>query len=70
MATFISLLEGNSKFTQGYICSTADSTSRNLDKGITSFSEFMPDVKSTFDGVKDNFELAILDAKTAAKNAG
>lgn len=32
VATFISLLEGNSKFTQGYICSTADSTSRNLDK--------------------------------------
>lgn len=32
VATFISLLEGNAKFTQGYICSTADTTSRNLDK--------------------------------------
>jgi predicted helicase len=32
VSTFISLLEGNSKFTQGYICSTADATSRNLDK--------------------------------------
>ena len=32
VATFISLLEGNAKFTQGYICSTADTTSKNLDK--------------------------------------
>lgn len=43
-------------------------TTKNLNKGIASFSEFMPDVKNTFAGVKDNFELAILDAKTAAKN--
>ena len=32
VATFISLLEGNKKFTQGYICSSANITSRNLDK--------------------------------------
>jgi superfamily II DNA or RNA helicase len=32
VATFISLLEGNDKFTQGYICSTANVTSKNLDK--------------------------------------
>ena len=32
VSTFISLLEGNDKFTQGYICSTANVTSKNLDK--------------------------------------
>jgi superfamily II DNA or RNA helicase len=32
VSTFISLLEGNDKFTQGYICSTANGTSKNLDK--------------------------------------
>lgn len=32
VATFISLLEGNKKFTQGYICSSANITSRNFDK--------------------------------------
>ena len=32
VSTFISLLEGNNKFTQGYICSTANVTSKNLDK--------------------------------------
>lgn len=32
VATFISLLESNSKITQGYICSTADITSRILGK--------------------------------------
>jgi superfamily II DNA or RNA helicase len=32
VSTFISLLEGNEKFTQGYICSTANVTSKNLDK--------------------------------------
>ena len=32
VSTFISLLESNSKFTQGYICSSADITSRNYNK--------------------------------------
>jgi superfamily II DNA or RNA helicase len=32
VATFISLLESNPKLTQGYICSTADSTSHNFQK--------------------------------------
>ena len=32
VATFISLLEGNKKFTQGYICSSANITSRNFEK--------------------------------------
>ena len=32
VATFISMLEGNKKFTQGYICSSANITSRNFDK--------------------------------------
>jgi superfamily II DNA or RNA helicase len=32
VSTFISLLESNKKFTQGYICSTADLTSRNYNK--------------------------------------
>jgi superfamily II DNA or RNA helicase len=32
VATFISLLEGNKNFTQGYICSSANVTSRNLEK--------------------------------------
>ena len=32
VATFISLLEGNKKFTQGYICSSANITSRNFQK--------------------------------------
>jgi superfamily II DNA or RNA helicase len=32
VATFISLLEGNKIFTQGYICSSANLTSRNLEK--------------------------------------
>ena len=32
VATFISLLESNSKITQGYICSSADLTSRNFQK--------------------------------------
>lgn len=32
VSTFISLLEGNDKFTQGYICSTANVPSKNLDK--------------------------------------
>ena len=32
VSTFISLLEGNDKFTQGYISSTANVTSKNLDK--------------------------------------
>lgn len=32
VSTFISLLEGNDKFAQGYICSTANVTSKNLDK--------------------------------------
>jgi superfamily II DNA or RNA helicase len=32
VSTFISLLESNSKFTQGYICSSADVTSRNYNK--------------------------------------
>lgn len=32
VSTFISLLESNAKFTQGYICSSADITSRNYNK--------------------------------------
>jgi len=32
VSTFISLLESNDKFTQGYICSSADITSRNYNK--------------------------------------
>jgi superfamily II DNA or RNA helicase len=32
VATFISLLEGNKNFTQGYICSSANVTSRNFEK--------------------------------------
>jgi predicted helicase len=32
VATFISLLEGNKNFTQGYICSSANITSRNFEK--------------------------------------
>lgn len=32
VSTFISLLESNSKLTQGYICSSADLTSRNFQK--------------------------------------
>jgi superfamily II DNA or RNA helicase len=32
VSTFISLLESNEKFTQGYICSSADLTSRNFNK--------------------------------------
>jgi superfamily II DNA or RNA helicase len=32
VSTFISLLESNNKFTQGYICSSADITSRNYNK--------------------------------------
>ena len=32
VATFISMLEGNKKFTQGYICSSANITSRNFEK--------------------------------------
>jgi superfamily II DNA or RNA helicase len=32
VSTFISLLESNAKFTQGYICSSADVTSRNYNK--------------------------------------
>lgn len=32
VSTFISLLESNHKFTQGYICSSADVTSRNFNK--------------------------------------
>lgn len=32
VATFISMLEGNKKFTQGYICSSANITSRNFKK--------------------------------------
>ncbi len=32
VSTFISLLESNKKLTQGYICSTADLTSRNYNK--------------------------------------
>lgn len=32
VSTFISLLESNAKFTQGYICSSADVTSRNFNK--------------------------------------
>ena len=32
VSTFISLLESNTKLTQGYICSTADLTSRNFQK--------------------------------------
>jgi superfamily II DNA or RNA helicase len=32
VATFISLLEGNKKITQGYICSSANITSRNFEK--------------------------------------
>jgi superfamily II DNA or RNA helicase len=32
VSTFISLLESNHKFTQGYICSSADITSRNYNK--------------------------------------
>ena len=32
VSTFISLLECNAKFTQGYICSSADLTSRNFNK--------------------------------------
>ena len=32
VSNFISLLESNAKFTQGYICSSADITSRNYNK--------------------------------------
>jgi superfamily II DNA or RNA helicase len=32
VATFLSLFESNSKITKGYICSSADLTSKNLDK--------------------------------------
>ena len=32
VSTFISLLESNDKITQGYICSSADLTSRNFNK--------------------------------------
>jgi predicted helicase len=32
VSTFISLLEGNKNFTQGYICSSANITSRNFEK--------------------------------------
>lgn len=32
VATFISLLEGNKNFTQGYICSSSNVTSRNFEK--------------------------------------
>jgi predicted helicase len=35
VSTFISLLESNNKFTQGYICSSAGITSRNYNKHNT-----------------------------------
>lgn len=62
VSTFISLLEGNDKFTQGYICSTANVTSKNLDKVknkpinlILSDSWVMLD-ENFFDKVRNYFE--------------
>lgn len=62
VSTFISLLEGNDKFTQGYICSTANVISKNLDKVknkpinlILSDSWVMLD-ENFFDKIRNYFE--------------
>jgi superfamily II DNA or RNA helicase len=65
VSTFISLLESNNKITQGYICSSADLTSRNFNKLKTKpinlimsdswqmlDEEFFNDVRKTLEGKK------------------
>lgn len=65
VSTFISLLESNDKITQGYICSSADLTSRNFNKLKTKpinlimsdswqllDEEFFNDVRKTLEGKK------------------
>ena len=65
VSTFISLLESNNKLTQGYICSSADLTSRNFNKLKTKpinlimsdswqllDEEFFNDVRKTLEGKK------------------
>jgi superfamily II DNA or RNA helicase len=65
VSTFISLLESNDKITQGYICSSADLTSRNFKKLKTKpinlimsdswqllDEEFFNDVRKTIEGKK------------------
>jgi len=57
VATFIALFEGNKKFTQGYICSSANITSRNLDKITTKpITKILADTWQNLD--KDFFDKA------------
>lgn len=57
VATFISLLEGNKNFTQGYICSSANITSRNFEKIETKpITTILADTWQNLD--KDFFEKA------------
>lgn len=53
VSTFISMLEGNPKLSRGYICSTATSTSKNLNKVKTKpLAHILHD---TWDNLDENF---------------
>ena len=53
VSTFISMLEGNPKLSRGYICSTATSTSKNLNKVQTKpLAHILHD---TWDNLDENF---------------
>jgi len=53
VSTFISMLEGNSKFSKGFICSTAAATSANLKKVITKPIYYI--LHDTWDNLSESF---------------